>query len=312
MSTIGFDIEIASNYLKNGELVAIPTETVYGLAGNAFDTSAVVKIFEAKKRPSFDPLIVHIGNKSSLDTFCEPLQLLEAELIEKYWPGPMTLILNKKPNIPDLVTSGLKTVGVRMPNHQLTLELLRLLDFPLAAPSANPFGYISPTQAQHVQKQLGNEVKYILDGGRCEIGVESTILKVEDGIINVLRHGGITVDQLKSDGFDVNVATHSSSRPQAPGMLTSHYSPRKQTSLLNANDEITEKISVLYFSKKSHRTEDRTLSEKGDLKEAASNLFGYLRELDEMSTSIILVEMAPDKGLGLAINDRLKRACALG
>lgn len=311
MSTIGLDIEKASVYLRNGELVAIPTETVYGLAGNAYDAAAVIKIFDAKRRPSFDPLIVHIGDKAMLKNFCEPLRPIELELIERYWPGPMTLILRKKNIIPDIVTSGLDTVGVRMPNHDLTLKLLNNLHFPLAAPSANPFGYISPTNAHHVQKQLEKEVSYILDGGSCAIGVESTILKVDDDIVHVLRLGGLTIDQLRKDGFEVSIATHSSSQPEAPGMLTSHYAPRKKTRLLRAQDQIEDSTSVLYFSKYSSRPEDRTLSASGDIKEAARNLFGYLRELDEMKTTLILVEMAPEIGLGLAINDRLKRACAI-
>lgn len=313
MAAIGIDIQVAIQHLKNNRLVAIPTETVYGLAANALNDSAVARIFEVKNRPSFDPLIVHIGNLDMISSFCVPLTEVEKNLAERYWPGPMTLILKKKQIVSDLVTSGLDTVGVRMPNHALTLHLLNQLPFPLAAPSANPFGYISPTNAQHVSDQLGDKIEYILDGGPCDIGVESTIMKVEGSVVHVLRLGGLSVDQLRADGFEVIVSAHSSSKPEAPGMLTSHYAPRKTTRPLMITKSNDDHTAVLYFTKTSGRSIDRTLSPNGNLNEAARNLFRLLRELDtDTHSTSILVEFVPDEGLGRAINDRLKRACAMG
>ena len=310
MDKVGTDIKRASELLKAGKIVGIPTETVYGLAADALNASAVLSIFEAKKRPTFDPLIVHIGKISQLAELVRDVSPLQQQLMDNFWPGPLTIIFDKKEIIPDIVTSGLTTVGIRMPQHPTTLKLLRDFDLCLAAPSANPFGYISPTSAEHVIKQLGSEVEYVLDGGSSEIGLESTIVRCDNDQITVLRLGGLSIDALANFGVPVIVNDHSSSAPEAPGMLTNHYSPRKKTSYFDAQTEITDTTSVLYFSKESMRPIDRTLSKSGDLKEAAKNLFKFLRELDEMEVNEIFVEMAPDHGLGKAINDRLKRATA--
>ncbi|MFN6380633.1 MAG: L-threonylcarbamoyladenylate synthase [Flavobacteriales bacterium] len=310
MEQSGTDITKASELLKEGKIVGIPTETVYGLAADALNAAAVVSIFEAKQRPSFDPLIVHIGAVSQLKQLVGDVSPLQQKLIDKFWPGPLTIIFDKNEIIPDIVTSGLKTVGIRMPQHPITLKLLRDFDLCLAAPSANPFGYISPTSADHVIKQLGDKVEYVLDGGPSEIGLESTIVRCDNHQITVLRLGGLSIDALSDFGVPVVVSDHSSSSPQAPGMLTNHYSPRKKTSYLHSASEIAENTAVLYFSKESQRAVDRTLSKSGDLREAARNLFKYLRELDELEITEIFVEKAPDNGLGKAINDRLKRATA--
>ncbi len=310
MEKIGQDIRRAAELLQSGKIVGIPTETVYGLAANALDPAAVVSIFEAKQRPAFDPLIVHIGDVSKLNQLVESVSSLQKKLIDQFWPGPLTIIFDKMDIIPDIVTSGLRTVGIRMPQHPTSLQLLKDFDLCLAAPSANPFGYISPTSAQHVVKQLGDQVAYVLDGGPSEIGLESTIVRCDDNQITVLRLGGLSIDALSAFGVPVVVSDHSSSSPQAPGMLTNHYSPRKKTSYLQSQTKISETTAVLYFSKESQRSIDRTLSKSGDLREAARNLFKYLRELDEMEITEIFVEKAPDEGLGKAINDRLKRATA--
>ncbi len=310
MEKLGQDIRWAADLLRSGKIVGIPTETVYGLAANALDAAAVVSIFEAKQRPAFDPLIVHIGEVSKLNLLVESISPLQKKLIDEFWPGPLTIIFDKKEVIPDIVTSGLNTVGIRMPQHPISLKLLREFDLCLAAPSANPFGYISPTSAQHVVKQLGEQVAYVLDGGPSEIGLESTIVRCDNHQITVLRLGGLSIDALANFGVPVVVNDHSSSAPEAPGMLTNHYSPRKKTSYFDSRSEITDKTAVLYFSKESMRPIDRTLSKTGDLREAAKNLFKFLRELDEMEVNEIFVEMAPDRGLGKAINDRLKRATA--
>ncbi len=225
MAEIGTDIKIALNLLNRSEIVGIPTETVYGLAANAFDPIAVAKIFKAKERPAFDPLIVHTSSLERAMRFVEIIPGKAYKLANKFWPGPMTLIFKKKAIIPDIVTSGLETVAVRIPNHPLTLELLRSIDFPLAAPSANPFGYISPTSAEHVNEQLGEKIKYVLDGGDCHVGIESTIIDFDDDEINVLRLGGCKIEDLKKIVGKINLRPITSSNPVAPGMMNSHYSP---------------------------------------------------------------------------------------
>lgn len=310
MNNKGHDIALATSILKGGRTVGIPTETVYGLAANALDESAVLSVFEIKKRPSFDPLIVHIGDTSVLNTIVKEVTPMHEVLMKAFWPGPLTLIFEKQAIIPDIVTSGLNTVGIRMPNHPVTLELLKTSGLCLAAPSANPFGYISPTSADHVLQQLGEHVEYVLDGGPSEIGLESTIVRCDTDQITVLRLGGLGIEAISALGYPVYVIEHSSSTPEAPGMLTSHYAPRKKAYFYSADFSIDERTAILFFSKKSERSIDRTLSESGDLREAAHYLFKYLRELDELDVDQILVEKAPPIGLGLAINDRLKRATA--
>ncbi|WP_018343653.1 L-threonylcarbamoyladenylate synthase [Cytophaga aurantiaca] len=315
MSTIGQNITSAKTILQQAKIVAIPTETVYGLAGNALDVIAVAQIFSVKKRPSFDPLIVHTHSIEALKNFVTEIPKQALQLAQAFWPGPLTLLLPKKNNIPDLVTSGLDRVAVRIPNHPLTLELLQSLDFPLAAPSANPFGYISPTTAQHVADQLGNEVEYILDGGACTIGVESTIVGWENNIPTVMRVGGLSIEEIERVIGPVNIQAVSSSNPAAPGMLKSHYAPRIPMIEGNIEELITQhaskKIAVLSFQKAYPSVyKNYILSAKGDTTEAAQHLFAAMRELDTCGAEVILTEYVPATGLGLAINDRLKRACA--
>jgi L-threonylcarbamoyladenylate synthase len=199
MAQIETDIEKAKALLESGELVAIPTETVYGLAGNALNPDAVAKIFSVKNRPSFDPLIIHTDSLEKVRKFTLDIPAPLDRLAAHFWPGPLTLLLPKKPIVPDLVTSGLDTVAVRIPQHTLTLSLLEALDFPLAAPSANPFGYISPTTAAHVQDQLGDKIPYILDGGPSQVGLESTIVGLENGEVVVYRLGGLEVAAIESN-----------------------------------------------------------------------------------------------------------------
>jgi L-threonylcarbamoyladenylate synthase len=312
LATIDIDINKAAAFLNNDKLVAIPTETVYGLAGNALKAEVAAHIFKVKNRPSFDPLIVHIGNINQLEKYTKKIPFSLLRLAEKYWPGPLTLLLPKKNNIPDIITSGLERVAVRIPNHSLTLSLLLQLDFPLAAPSANPFGYVSPTTALHVYNQLGEKIPYILDGGACTVGLESTIVGEEDGKIIIYRLGGLSVEQIENT-LNTNVEIRqSTSKPHAPGMLSSHYSPRKKVLLGNIDDLIKKnqekKIGILSFSKRYLQYPNLVLAPDSNLETAAQHLFSYLRTLDEMDIDIILTEKVPDFGLGLAINDRLKRA----
>lgn len=315
MSIIGKNITLSKSLLEDGKIVAIPTETVYGLSGNALDINSVSQIFAIKKRPNFDPLIVHTFSIEALQTFVTEIPEQALLLAQKFWPGPLTLLLPKKNNIPDLVTSGLDRVAVRIPNHPLTLELLKSLDFPLAAPSANPFGYISPTTAQHVADQLGDDIEYILDGGPCTVGVESTIIGWENGIATVMRVGGLSIEAIEQVIGPVNVLAVSSSNPTAPGMLKSHYAPSIPMREGNISELISQypskKIAVLSFQKAYPLVyKNYILSTKGDTTEAAQNLFAAMRELDTCGADIILTEFVPATGLGLAINDRLKRACA--
>jgi len=314
---IGTDLALALQLLRAGEPVAIPTETVYGLAANAFDPDAVLKIFTIKQRPSFDPLIVHIGKSEDVHRVAKELPPGAERLMAAFWPGPLTLVLPKKMEVPDIVTSGLDTVAVRMPAHPLTLELLSLLEFPLAAPSANPFGYVSPTTAQHVADQLGDRIPYILDGGACEVGVESTIVGWEAGQWTMYRPGGIAVEAIEAClGMRLRRggAQAEGTAQAAPGMLESHYAPRKPVHVGNVEDMLSahngERVAVISFRTPypPHRCE--VLSASGELHEAARNLFAALRTLDTSDCELILAEHFPEEGIGRAINDRLRRAAA--
>ncbi len=316
MAEIGQDIFKCKEILEKGGLVAIPTETVYGLAANALNPDAVAKIFKAKDRPSFDPLIVHTDSLEKLKSFTTSLPLDFELLLRKFSPGPLTLLLPKRESISDLVTSGLPRVAVRIPNHELSLSLLKSIDFPLAAPSANPFGYISPTTAEHVNKQLGDKIDYILDGGPCSVGLESTIIGYEGEQITVYRKGGLAIEQIESVVGTVDVLDYSSSNPAAPGMLKSHYAPNKKVLLLPEGNKISlrERYGILRYSEYSVDTKKDSqfvLTEKKDLIEAAQNLFKGLRHLDGLDIDTIYLELVPDEGIGRAINDRLKRAAAV-
>ena len=312
MGDIGTDQKIAAKSLEHGGIVGIPTETVYGLAANAFNDTAVLKVFAAKNRPSFDPLITHIAKDSDLKDLVEHIPNKAQELINKFWPGPLTLVLRKKPVISDLISSGLPTAAFRMPSHPLLQELLQQIPFPLVAPSANPFGYVSPTSAQHVANQLGEKVDYILDGGPSKIGLESTIIGFENDIPHILRLGGLSVEEIEEVIGDVSVTLSSTSKPSAPGMLSSHYAPKKKVILGDLDTLIRlhakEKKGVLSFKENYPSYVNFVLSESGSVNEAATKLFSALRWFESQDVDVILAELVPEKGLGRAINDRLKRA----
>lgn len=324
----GTDLILAKKLLTEGKLVAIPTETVYGLAANGLDETAVAGIFSAKNRPTFDPLILHVASIEQAQSLCTDWPEMADKLARAFWPGPLTLILPKADHVPDLTTSGQPTVGIRMPNNRLTIELLSTLPFPLAAPSANPFGYVSPTNAQHVADQLGDRIDYILDDGECSVGIESTIIAIDNGAPKVLRLGGLSLERI-AEILGVPVLEHlnQNSNPQAPGQLDQHYSPRCKLIALNTMPaaDIDPSVSIIYFSKdKAQRGSDNIssygsvnissygshyyLSDSGDTNEAASNLFSTLRRLDQDNQKIAYFEWAPNEGLGRAINDRLQRA----
>ncbi|TRX56081.1 threonylcarbamoyl-AMP synthase [Fulvivirga sp. M361] len=318
MTNSGQDIDHAKHLLENGSLVALPTETVYGLAGNAFNIEAITQVFKVKRRPSFDPLIVHTHSLEAAEHLVEAIPENARILAERFWPGPITLLLKKKNNIADLVTSGMDTVAVRVPNQPLTLELLAALDFPLVAPSANPFGYVSPTTAKHVKDQLNGKIAYIMDGGPCQIGIESTIIGFEEEVATVYRLGGCSVEKIESCIGRVQIAAHSTSDPKAPGMLKSHYAPVKPLKLGIIVAELKkredkQRIGIISFNTffddipADHQLQ---LAPDGKLETAAKNLFSILRRMDSFDVDIILTESVPDHGLGRAINDRLRRAAA--
>lgn len=322
LAEIGQNIHTSKEILQSNGLVAIPTETVYGLAANGFNQTAVAQIFEAKNRPFFDPLILHISNKKILEKIVLNIPENAQKLMDYFWPGPLTFVLHKSINVPDLVTAGHHTVAVRMPNHPLTLSLLDQLDFPLAAPSANPFGYVSPTTAQHVFNQLGTKIPYILDGGSCSVGLESTIISFEDELNpKILRLGGISQEDIELLIGPIECNINQNSNPQAPGQLDQHYSPfcrLHQLNTIKLNHFFNPKI--LFFSPQTEKVywqnnaeikhQSIYLSNSHSLLEAASNLFSILRDFDEHEYSDVYIEMAPNEGIGKAINDRLTRAMA--
>jgi len=308
------DLETAIELLKQNKVIAIPTETVYGLAANALNDHAVTEIFAIKNRPYFDPLIVHISDIKQVEKYANSFPKKAEKLANAFWPGPLTLILPKNKIISDLVTSGLAYVGLRVPNHPLTLQLLSKLDFPLAAPSANPFGYVSPTSAQHVKDQLGKRVSFILDGGSCEVGLESTIVMFEDDEPVVLRLGGLSIESIETCIGKVKINISSHSKPNSPGQLDKHYAtrtPLKYKDELDFTQLNTTRIGAIVFEKTLSfisRENQEVLSPNSSVKEAARNLFAAMRRLDALNLDLIVTEKFPEFGLGSAINDRLNRA----
>jgi L-threonylcarbamoyladenylate synthase len=285
------------------------------LSANAFNSNAVTKIFEAKNRPFFDPLIVHTFSIKQVYEFVENIPEPLLVLAEKFWPGPLTLLLPKKNIIPDIVTAGLPNVGIRIPQQNETLQLLQLLDFPLAAPSANPFGYVSPTSAQHVYDQLNDKIAYILDGGECNVGLESTIVGMQNNVVTIFRIGGLSIENIEECVGKVNININQGDNPAAPGMLSAHYATHKPIVVGNIKQNIVKynqnKIGIISFKNKFSEIENQyyhTLSVNGNLSEAAQHLFAAMRHLDNSDIDIILTEEFPNEGLGRAINDRIKRA----
>lgn len=316
MNKLSTNIHKAKTILEQDNLVAIPTETVYGLAGNAFSETAIKKIFETKNRPLFNPLIVHIHSKELLNSVAENIPPKAYQLAEAFWPGPLTLVVDKKSNIPDLVTGGKKTVAVRVPNHQLTLSLLEILDFPLVAPSANPFGSISPTAAEHVANYFGDGLPLILDGGVCKSGIESTIIGFHGDEPVVYRLGAIAIETIEAVVGKLSIANSKEVAPEAPGMLLKHYAPKTKTVLVDDIEAYLEentvaRIGIITFFKQFNNAaieQQEILSERMDLKEAAANLYQAMHRLDKMNLDLIVAERFPDKDLGKSINDRLNRA----
>lgn len=318
---ISQNINAGAELIRNGELVAFATETVYGLGANALDPEAVAQIFEVKQRPHFDPLIVHISSVNQLDKLTFGLSKQAEKLAEQFWPGPLTLVLPKKNIVPDLVTSGLDSVAIRIPAHPIARQLLEAVELPIAAPSANKFGCLSPTHAEHVAEQLGSEIKLILDGGACSVGVESTVVQCLGELPVLLRPGGISLEELESCIGRVRLAEiedHAEANsPLSPGMLPKHYAPRTRLFIVNNRDEVPAKglngLLSLYpleetCLKGCQFSAQEILSPTGDLKVAAGRLFTALRNLDAAGIDNIIALRMPEKGLGRTINNRLERA----
>ncbi|MGB3607383.1 L-threonylcarbamoyladenylate synthase [Psychroserpens sp.] len=316
MSIISKDISKAVALLNAEEVVAIPTETVYGLAGNIFSEKAIKSIFETKKRPFFNPLIVHIHSVEELSIYVSHLPKKAKLLAEAFWPGPLTLVLKKKAIIPDLISAGKDTVAIRIPNHPTALELLKQLDFPLAAPSANPFGNISPTTARHVERYFKDTIKMVLDGGPCERGIESTIIGFDHDEPIIYRLGSTSVEAIEGIVGSISIQNKKEIAPDAPGMLERHYAPTTKTILVNNVSEAIEKhhgkrIGVLAFhSEVKHPavTFQIILSKEKNMEIAASRLYDAMHQLDSQVLDLIIAQRFPNAGLGKSINDRLQRA----
>ncbi len=313
----GYDasaLKRAAGLLKGGDIVAFPTETVYGLGADAFNPQAVAKVFELKKRPHFDPLIVHIAANTTVEEIASSVPLVARRLMERFWPGPLTVILPKKPVVPDIVTAGLATVGVRMPGHPIALDLIRALGRPIAAPSANPFGYMSATTARHVARLFREGLPLVLDGGPASFGIESTVVSItEDGRVRVHRHGSVSVEELAACVGEVVEKKQDGGGCESPGELPYHYAPHTPLRVIGGPAEIkVENSAFLAFRKPEGgiARHVRVLSEKGDMREAAAGFFSSLIELDATASEIIYAEAIPETGLGRAMMERLRKAAA--
>jgi L-threonylcarbamoyladenylate synthase len=321
-------IRRAARLIRAGELVAFPTETVYGLGANALDARAVARIFEVKGRPRFNPLIVHVAAREDALKLWKSAPASADRLMDRFWPGPLTLVLPKSDVVPDIVTTGLDTVAVRIPAHPVALDLLRFARRPVAAPSANVFGRSSPTTAQAVSEEIGGKVAMILDAGVCPIGIESTVVSLTGGAARILRIGGTTIEDLKKalgDRVRVKIAAEPG-RPRSPGMLERHYAPAKPLFIVKllppprragiGRRNVIRPLSRSAFlafeavGEKKAFSAVEVLSASGNLAEAAANFFAALRRLSGATADFILAEEVPEQGLGFAIMDRLRRAAS--
>lgn len=311
-------IKEAAALIKKGSLVAFPTETVYGLGANAFDSNAVARIFEAKGRPTFDPLIVHIPDIDSLNLVAKEANEKARKCMKAFWPGPFTAILPKKETISDLVTSGLETVGVRVPDHRTAHKLILEAGTPVAAPSANLFSHTSPTEAWVVREMLGDKIEGIVDDGPCQVGVESTIVSFCEEPPVLYRAGGIPVEEIEALIGPIRIAGATGEEKKAPGRTLRHYAPRTPMYLFKRREDLPENTRVgllkIEISDEEHNSFDvtRDLSDTGDLREAAMKLYSSMRSLDSENLDYIIAEQVPNVDLGRAINDRLRRAAEDG
>jgi len=319
-------IDKAAEVIRKGNLVAFPTETVYGLGADVFNEKAISKIFIAKKRPFNDPLIVHIADIKELELLSNKVTQVALKLAEAFWPGPLTLVMKKSPSVSNLVTSGLDTVAVRMPNNKIALNLIRRSNTPIAAPSANLFGRTSPTDAWHVADDLEGNIEMIIDGGRTRVGVESTVVDTTTAPVQLLRAGGITVEQLRTVIGEIKIGEKLQKSFRSPGMMDSHYSPKAKLILVDKKGEIqikeVFKQAMIYraqgfrvgiMAKEENKEkyegfEVKIIGKGSELKKCAANLFSILRDFDKEKFDVIIAESLEKYGLGLAIMERLKKA----
>lgn len=307
-------VQLAASLLAQEEVIAIPTETVYGLAGNLFSKKAVATIYELKKRPSSNPLIVHVPSLEAAKPLIKEIPDKLFQLANLYWPGPLTLLLEKSDLVPDTITAGSNRVAIRVPNHPVTLELLNTINFPLVAPSANPYTRISPTKASHVEAYFGKSLKYILDGGDCQIGLESTIVGMENNKPVIYRNGVLSKETLEKLIGPIEEYVQKKAFTPTPGLALRHYAPTTKM-ILCKREKITELYeegtAVLVFSNAIPTIKEEyqyILSPIASLDEAAQQLYQVLHEIDHAGYKKILCEEFPEEGAGHAINDRLKRA----
>ena len=321
-------IKIAAEEMKKGNLVAFPTETVYGLGANALNEQAIAKIFQAKGRPFNDPLIVHIADMKELYRLSKQVPPVALKLAKVFWPGPLTLVLKKSELVLDIITAGLDTVAIRMPADNVALSLIRVAQTPIVAPSANLFGRTSPTNAQHVTDDLGGKIEMIIDGGKTKVGVESTVLDVTVKPVQVLRAGGVSVEQLREVIGQVKIDEELERGFRSPGMLNSHYSPRARLILVEekgkaqvgkvfklASKYKAQGFKVGIMAKEENQSkyngfQVKVIGKGSELKTCAANLFAVLRSFDREGFEIIITEGLKEHGLGLAIMERLRKASA--
>lgn len=306
-------IEQAAEILRRGGLVVFPTETVYGLGAHAFNRSALERIFEVKQRPRSDPLIVHVASEQEAGCLVKDFPAEARALAQRFWPGPLTLVLPKIDELPELVTAGLGSVAIRVPNHPVALALLTATGLPLAAPSANMFGQLSPTTAAHVAAPLAAQVDMILDGGPCSVGVESTIISFCHDRPTLLRPGGLPVEEIEAIIGPLAFLPPGEAPSLSPGRLPKHYAPRTPLVLAGEGDKIPDTDGIGMLCLRQPDTAPgcaavETLSASGDLREAAANLYSALERLDAQGLKAIVAFAPPETGLGRAIADRLRRA----
>ncbi|MDY6934134.1 MAG: L-threonylcarbamoyladenylate synthase [Spirochaetota bacterium] len=308
------EIKKAAKIIKGGGLVSFPTETVYGLGADALNPMAVARIFEVKNRPYFDPIIIHVASPSSFEALTDNFNKIAQRLVKKFMPGPLTIVLPKSKIVPDIVTAGLPTVAIRIPSNRIALELIRESETLIAAPSANPFGYLSPTRVEHVKKHLGDQIDMILDGGECTVGIESTIIKIDESESLLLRFGGLPLEEIEKVVGKIRIPEMDKIIPESPGLLPYHYSPKTPLKIIENIDTIKpngRRIGILAFKALQNNLPNaniEVLSPNGDLREATARLFPLLHRLDASGVDIIYAQSVPEVGLGRAIMDRLQRA----
>ena len=311
---IGNDVAHAARLLEQGKLVAIPTETVYGLAGNALDINSIGEIYRVKNRPSFNPLILHVPNLETAQKYVTHFPKEALQLVRQFWPGSLSILLPKSNIVPDVITAGSSHVVLRVPNHPITLELLNCINFPIVAPSANISNTVSPTSPNHVNQGIGHEINYILDGGNCKIGIESTIVSIKNGKVQILREGGVSREDIsRQTGLQISLSKQKT--VQTPGQLKKHYATQKPLYIVESISEYikenpTQNCSKLYYEENDNHDVENIyyLSKNYDLSEIANQLFSIMRLADKDPTDCIIIEPIKLKGIGRAIDDRLKRA----